>query len=180
MDEIAKKRLERKLSPEHINANLQLASMYLVAYELLRSAIVDQVRSFYSKGFGDGKLLYDEDAYQAEVLSRHKKVFEASCLWLQDHGVFEGPGVAELQRMREHRDRLAHELPSLMVDPEFEVDLSLLVQAQHHLLLVDRFWGAIAADLNEIPPDEVDYDGIRSMSSLLLDHIMTIVSGASA
>jgi hypothetical protein len=177
MDDLSMKRLERKLSPEEITANLQLAAMYLVAYELLRRAIVDEVKGFYMVGFSGETWRYNDDEYDAEVLSRHKKVFEASCLWLANQGVFEESDVAELQCIREHRDRIAHELPSLMVDPAFDVDPSLLIRVRHYLGLVGRFWGSVNASLGEIPVDEIDYDGITSMSMLLLDHIMSVVGG---
>lgn len=174
MDDLSMKRLEQKLSPERITANLQHAAMYLVAYELLRRAIVDEVKGFYMVGFSGEQWRYDEDGYEAAVLSRHKKVYEASCLWLATQGVFEKEDVAELQRIREHRDRVAHELPSLMVDPAFDVDLSLLLRVRHYLGLVGRFWGSLNASLSEIPPDEIDCDGIVPMSMLLLDHILSV------
>jgi len=129
-------------------------------------------------GLSGKKWLYDDRAYDAEVLSRHNKVYEASCLWLADQGVFDEADVAELQRIREHRDRIAHELPSLMVDPAIDVDLELLARTRYHQGKVGRFWGSVNASLSEIPPDEIDYDGIVSMSMLLLDHILSVVGKA--
>ena len=178
MDDTSQKRLERKLSPQTVAGNLQRASLFLVAYELLRAAIVDQVRGFYVNGMRDGKLVYDERSYEADVSARHKKVFQASCLWLQEQNVFTADDVAELQLIREHRDRIAHELPQLMVDPEFEIDMSLLERARYHLGAVGRYWGALAAEFGEIPPEEVDYEGVMSMSMLLLEYIISSVSEA--
>jgi len=47
MDDLTMRRLEQKLAPDRTTANLQNAAMYLVAYELLRRAIVGEVKSFY-------------------------------------------------------------------------------------------------------------------------------------
>jgi len=101
-------------------------------------------------------------------------------LWLADQGVFDESDVAELQRIREHRDQIAHELPALMMDPAFNVDLGLLSRMRHYLGAAGRYWGSVNASLGEIPADEIDYDGIVSMSMLLFDHIASIVESTEA
>lgn len=180
MDELWIKRVEQKLSPERITANLQNAAMYLVAYELLRRSIVDELQAFYLVGMPGITAPGMEREYQEEVSNRHKKVYEASCLWLADQAVFDESDVAELQRIREHRDQIAHELPALMMNPAFDVDLRLLSRMRHHLGAAGRYWGSVNASLGEIPADEIDYDGIVSMSMLLFDHIASIVEGTEA
>lgn len=178
MDELRTNRLEQKLSADRIRANLQNAAMYLVAYELLRRSIVDELKAFYLVGMPGITSPDLQREYKEEVSCRHRKLYEASCLWLADQGVLDEAAVVELQRIREHRDKVAHELPSLMVDPAFDVDLELLARMRHYLGAAGRFWGSVNASLSEIPAEEIDHDGIVSMSMLLFDHIASIVEGA--
>ena len=180
MDELQMKRLEHKLSPDSIKSNLQNAAMYLVAYELLRRAIVDELKVFYLVDVPGITSAGMEREYEEEVSGRHKKVYEASCLWLAEQGIFDDADIAELQRIRAHRDQIAHELPRLMFDPSFDVDLDLLRRMRHYVGAVGRYWGSVNASLGEIPADEIDYDGIVSMGMLLLDYITATVDSSGS
>lgn len=80
-----------------------------------------------------------------------------------------------MERLRAERNRLAHDLGKILVDPNTEIDASVIAEAASVGLSLGRFWGAIAADTDpEFDEVEIDYDGIRSGIGLLLEHLHTL------
>lgn len=53
--------VEKLMNPETIKANLVLCSLYLTAYKVLKSAIVDNIRDFFTFNCDmDGKPIADK------------------------------------------------------------------------------------------------------------------------
>jgi hypothetical protein len=170
-------RLNTKLAPESVATTLIRAGCFLSAYELIKPEIIDSVHEFFWRGFDEGKHLYDDARYEQAVLSLHprKNKYLASCAWLVDaHALTEGQ-VATLAEIQTHRHEVAHELPKLLVDPDFEVRIDLLAEAVEIVRCLGVFWGSIEADTNpDFDGQEVDYDGIKSGSYLLMEYLASI------
>ena len=170
-------RLSAKLAPEAVGTTLIRAGCFLSAYELIKPQIIDSVHEFFWCGFKDGRHQYDEARYEQAVLSLHpaKKKYLASCAWLVDMGALTAEQVATLAEIQTHRHDIAHELPKLLVDPDFEVRSDLLADAVEIVRRLGVFWGSIEADTN---PDfhgrEIDYEGIKSGSYLLMEYLASI------
>lgn len=149
MDEY-KARLEAKLSPDSVSQTLIRAGCLLSAYELLKLQIVDGVHDEYWTGNirDDGTKVYDDARYQQEVLARDKNRFKASCAWLVEADALSPEQVHSLEVVRDHRHEVAHELPRILIDPDFEVRTDVLFAAAACLRTVSVFWGqmAVAAD----------------------------------
>src|SRR5579859_3651101 len=140
MDEYAD-RLKTKLAPESIARTLIHAGCFLSAYELIKSEVVGKVHEFFWRGFEDGQHLYDEAQYQAHVLTRNpKSKYRASCAWLVEMGALTAEQVAILEEIHEHRQEIAHELPKLLIDPDFEVRTDLLTTAIECVRRLGVFW----------------------------------------
>lgn len=179
MDEDYAERLAAKIAPESILLTLSHAGSFLCAYELIKSEIVDKVHGFFLRGFDETGLLYDEAEYQRSVLSRNpKSKYRASCAWLVELNALTAEQVATLEDIYLHRQEIAHELPKFLIDPAFEVRTDLLQAAVECIRRLGVFWGSIEADTN---PDfdgvEVDYDGIKSGSFLLIEYLLSIIAG---
>jgi hypothetical protein len=81
--EAYRQRLEVKLRPERIRATLGFVGLYQMIHELIKTAVLDEVREFYWRGIADGVVVYDEQAYAENVMVRApKNKFRASLLWL--------------------------------------------------------------------------------------------------
>ena len=52
--------LRAKLAPERIRATLSFAGLILIAYEMVKQAVVKDVREFSWRGFDESGMLYDE------------------------------------------------------------------------------------------------------------------------
>lgn len=174
-------RLSAKLAPESIATTLIHAGLFLTAYELIKPQIIESVREFFWRGMKDGKMLYDESAYARSVLALNPgSKYLASCAWLVSMDALTNDQVAALGEIQKHRHEIAHELPKLLVDPDFEVRTDLLAAAVECVRCLGAFWGSIEADANpDFDGQEIDYDSIKSGPYLLMEYLASI-AGVSA
>ena len=175
VDETETDRLTAKLAPESVGAALIRAGALLTGYELVKSSILDGVRGFFTFGYSESGPTVDPD-YTTKVLPLAPgNVFRASVAWLLANGTFDQHHVDALERIRAHRGDVAHELARLLVDVEADVSAGLLCELRDCMRALDRFWGGIEVDIDpDIDGAEVDYDGIRSGSGLLLDYLVSL------
>jgi len=169
----------KALDPRAVRSNLLLAGLLLTAYELVRSTIVDKVRSFFCWEYRGAKLI-DSDEYRDHVISRHEDRLHASCLWLQDMGALEQRDLTTIGNARKHRNALAHELPRFLADARKHVDSELLAEMQEVLAKVGRWFIREV----EIPSDPqcdgktIDDSDILSGNSLLLQVLIDAAIGS--
>jgi hypothetical protein len=155
------RRLEAKLDPVHIRATLEFAGLYQITHELIKELVLDRVREFYWCGFRDGRHIYDEQRYAKNVLARApKNRFRASLLWLVDLNVITLKQADRLEEIYAFRHELTHELLKYIVDPGFEIDVQLFLDALSILGALSRFWTEVEIDigsfehLGKVDPDE--------------------------
>jgi len=165
----------KPLNPDFIKSNLVLSALYLTAYELLKDTIVDRIRSFYSFEYRDGHAVPDAQ-YQKEVLSVHKDILVASCLWLNRTGVIAESEVEEIQLIRTHRNQIAHELPRLLVDPELDFNVKYFLRIRELLQKIETWWVK-----NVDIPSNSDFDGVevdeRDIETgrvVILDYVISV------
>ena len=169
-----------KLSPKEVRQNLIKASVFITAYELLKDAVVGNVSGFFLCGFDQSGLKYLTE-YERDVLSRDKSKVRASLLWLLDMKAITPEDLTAFDEMRKHRNDVAHELPKLLVDPTFSVDLDLLNKLYVMLRHLDRFFGEIQVDTDpDFDGKQVDLDGIKSGITLLLEYVISIAAEGEA
>lgn len=160
--------LNRKLAGPSIRVALQRAGIFLTGWELVKDDIEDRVRGFYEIRTGTV-----DARYETEVLSRSKHRLEASVLWLVEMGALTAAQGARVQEVREHRNKIAHQLALLLVDPSHEIDLTLLEDMAAIIRAVGAFFGRIAMDCDpEFDGRDVKDEDIRSGTSLLMDHLI--------
>ncbi|WP_295951145.1 hypothetical protein [Rhodoferax sp.] len=76
---------EQFLSPEVTRERLVSASLFIIAFELLKDSIVQKLRDYYSIGFDATGATISPD-YQRRVLDRNKSALYASLAWLEKSG----------------------------------------------------------------------------------------------
>jgi hypothetical protein len=165
-----RQRLEAKLRPERIRATLSFAGLYQMTHELIKTAVLDEVREFYWRGIEDGVMVYDERAYAENVLAKApNNRFRASLLWLAE---FEAITLAQVDRLEDiyaHRHDLSHELIKYVVDPNFEPDVGLFTDALLILQSVRRFWTNVEKDIGSFEDfGDVDLDEVTPLSLAVL------------
>ncbi len=105
------------LNSQCLRNNLITTSNYLLAYESLKnSVIINPICNFFCYEFDKkGELIHSED-YKDKVLSKHKKQFIASVLWLKEEFIINNNDYEViLDNLRPHRNRLAHNLHELIM-----------------------------------------------------------------
>lgn len=175
MDEGYEERLRIKIAPESVGQALIQAGALLTGYELIKSKILDGVRSHFTFGFTPAGWTIDPE-YESKVLALVPgNRFQASVAWLVEMEAFEPHHAEVLERIRTHRGEVAHELARLLVDPDAGIDVEVLRELRNCMRALDRFFGGMEVDMDpEFDRSEVDYDSIRSGSGLLLDYLMDL------
>lgn len=163
------------LDKDIVKVKLVNASLYLMAFHLLKSSIVEGVKDFFTNGF-DKEGFTVSDNYQRRVLSRSKYKFDASLLFLVEVDAITQFDLEEIQSLREYRNQLAHDIPSCIFESELAVDYSKITRAGHFLSKVDNFWGKTDIDSNpNFDSKDVNADEIVSLRAMVFHHIAQIV-----
>lgn len=104
----------RLLNPNELRGTLILTSLYVLAFELMREQVVSHVRMLYWNGFGEDGHRYDEEAYRREILTRHPNQLQASLLWFREFDAIDDGDLATIQRLRQSRNTVVHELSAML------------------------------------------------------------------
>lgn len=171
---------EKFFDPMRLRQNLLLGALYLATFEVLKTIVIGNLISFFA--FGD----CDQDGnprrtehYRAELakhgFKQHHDEYKAACLWQKHTEAIDDEECAKLLEIRDHRNQIAHELPTLLLDAKLEVDVELLVEARNFIHKLDRWWFEnvemdINPDLQGKTTDELDFASGRM---LLIDHVIS-------
>jgi len=112
---------EEFLSPSLLRTKLISASLFLTAFELLKASIVGRIKDFFMDGF-DEKGWHINPKYEKDVLSQNRSSVYASLSWLQENGVIDDQDLATFERIKECRNKIAHDLPQIIggeTDPDY-------------------------------------------------------------
>lgn len=167
------------LDPVRLRARVNHMGLFLLSFELLRDLVLDKPVSFFSNDVKivDGELKAERTPeYEKEVLSLAAGRFEASLRWLQMMNALLGDDVADIMKLLDYRNVIAHEPHRVLNDQDtrYQADAVNRVRAYHRR--IGNFWGNIEVDWNpEINRDEVDRDGVTMLATLLLDHIAGVL-----
>lgn len=128
------------MTPELLRDNLIRCSVYLTAYELLLQALIEQPLVFFADDFTTEGEPVTSAAYYEHVLSLAKHSYEASARWFQKVGALTSGDIDRLMEIREHRHRVAHDAPKIIMTVEEDVDPSLLRSIAELTAKIDRWW----------------------------------------
>ncbi len=196
---------QKLLVADNMRLNLMLSSLYLTAFEMLKSVIVQGTKDYFvfvnevteadlqelQKTMQDRlaerfreSYLKEVDEYEKEIGIRLKEQESygliPSCNWLKTRGVLANEDVEEIKSIRAHRNQIAHELPILMVTQNVNVNIDHFLSMHRLLHKVDVFWARndLLFDpetLEEVEFSEVPDDEIRSLRLSILELITQTV-----
>ena len=160
------------LDPEELKSNLQTASLFLTAWELLKDAIIDYPRQFFSNTFKNGIWVPSQE-YENEVLSKHNKILIASYLWFKELNIIDDNDIDSIKKIVDHRNDIVHELPKYLSDSNFEINISLFRKIFELITKIDTWWiinyeAAINPEYDRIEIDESDVISGRMISLYLM------------
>lgn len=171
------------LNPTALRDNLIAASIFVTSYEILKSSIIEQIKSFYTHGFDKTGPIVSE-SYKAKVLALDAKGnhFRASIVWLKANNVIDANDDQMITELTQHRNDVAHNLPKFLSDAGRDVELARLNDLVEIVTKIDRWWiiNVELAIQNEIDPINVITDRIMSGNMLFLRILLTTASGAGS
>ncbi len=154
------------------------ASIFIAAFELLKSSIVDRIADFYRMGLEWNQR--DRQEYESKVLSRNRSVVYASLDWLAERAAINNEDLAVFERVKQCRNTVAHELLSVVggtgAPPDFDQRFENMVNL---LKKIETWWIREV----EIPTDpdlagqEIDEKGIVPGSVMMLQVLCDIALG---
>lgn len=163
------------LNKDIAKAKLVDASLFLMAFHLLKSSIVEGVKEFFCDGIDENGLTYS-DEYENKVLTTSKYKFEASLNFLIDVGAISETDSQEIQLLRDYRNKIAHDVPSCIIDNDQQIDPEKIKRAGYFLNKIDNFWGTVEADINpDFQGKDIDYDNITTLRAMIFNYIAEIV-----
>lgn len=146
---------QKLMTPELLRTNLIRSSVYLTAYELLLQSLVEGPLGFFADDFtAEGEPITGA-AYREHVLSLGKHKYEASARWFQGWGALTADDVERLLEIREHRNRVAHGIPKIIMSADEDVDPLLLLSMAELIAKIDRWWM-----LHIVAPTSGDFDHV--------------------
>lgn len=138
MDEKVKASWERVLNPETLKKNIITASIFSIAFEMLKNSIIEKIEGFFTNGFdGDGMILSPE--YKEKVLSLNRSPLYASLKWLQDMGAIDDGDLNRFEHIKRCRNTLAHEIFSF-VSSGVDFDVAEVFEEMVDLLRKIEIW----------------------------------------
>jgi hypothetical protein len=140
---------ETFLNPETLRPRLITVSVYIAAFELLKSAIIDRIKDFHT--FGSGRI---DPEYQSEVLPKHRSPLYASLEWLKEMHAIDDTDIATYERVKNLRNELAHALTGMLLR-ELPAELAERFAEMVSLLNKIECWWIINVDMSVNP----EFDG---------------------
>ena len=144
---------EEFLNPEVLRGKLISASLYLAAFEMLKTSIVDRLRDFYTFHYDEAGG-HPDPKYDQEVLSRNRSPVYASLHWLLDRAAIEQADIDIFERLKECRNRIAHEMAQVALSGGTFDHLTLFPDLVGLLRKIETWWIVNV----EIPTNE-EFDG---------------------
>lgn len=152
--------------------------MYITAFELLKDAIVGRIRDFYCIGIDENGPI-ESNEYQVTVLSRNKSALYASLDWLIESGAIDQSDLATLERLKGLRNKLAHNLSSLVLGGE-DLQLKSHFQEAYEFLRKIEMWWVVNVEIATDPDydgREIDEEGVTPGSVLMLQLMLDVSNG---
>ncbi|EIJ0985719.1 hypothetical protein LCE44_17510 [Vibrio harveyi] len=179
MDEKVKGAWERFLNPIALKNNIITASVHSMAFEMLKSAIEDKIREFFTNGFDENGPIVSDD-YKQKVLKLNRSRTYASLYWLKEMDAINESDLETFERIKRHRNELTHELfkfvsegCSFDVNESFNDMVALLKK-------IELWWFVnleMAIDPDTYPPD-IDLEQVSLGRVLGLEMLITTALGS--
>ena len=178
-DDVTKSWL-RLLDPDQLRPRMLAAGLVLAAFETLKDAIVDRIKSFFTHTWSRENGPEIDEEYQKDVLSRNRSPVYASLQWLKEMKAIDDEDLSAFEAIKGARNKLAHELIQFLLQDtdvsEFELYFDLCSALLHKI----EAWWIINVDIATDPDlhdKEPVPDQVFSMSQVVLQVMRDVALG---
>lgn len=172
---------EKFLDPAVMQNRLISSSLFIAAFDALKSSIVDRVKRFYQVGYGIGGDALDHE-YITEVMSHNSSPVYASLAWLKKHDAISQQDIDAFNEVKGCRNSLAHSLLA-MISEDSMPDLRSSFETVFGLLRKIEVWWIINVEIPTNPDfdgtEEIDEDGIQPGPCISMQIMMDVATGSS-
>lgn len=163
---------------------LNNASLFLLSWELMKSAIVDSIRDFYTSGYANGKFIVS-DTYNTEMKRLDpKNIFKASNLWSKENWILTEKDLETIEELNLKRNNIAHRLAYILSEDEEDISYDDILRIGAIATKVDRWWimNVEIPTNGELDPEWVDESSVFSGRTMLInfllnEHLITTQEG---
>ncbi|WP_316762268.1 hypothetical protein [Pedobacter aquatilis] len=185
--------MEKIENPELLKRNMLIASLFVTSFEMLKTSIQDRIKSFLCPDSilnDEGYLEYEISGdYRSTILNRiipnidrrrtrDYHLFYSSCLWLKENGAISEEDIVFLERIRKHRNLVAHEPIRLLIDENVNINMELLEKCQQLLNKIEKWW-IIEFDIPANPDfdgEQIDERDVKSGVTIFLDYLTHVAN----
>lgn len=161
MEEKAQASWERALHPETLKTNIITASIFSMAFEMLKSSIIEKIEGFFINGFDEnGKLISSE--YKNKVLSLNRSPLYASLKWLEEMDAIDDKDIEQFEHIKRCRNTLAHEMLTF-ASTGVDFNVAEAFDQMVELLTKIEIWWFVNLDMAIDPeayPDDFDLEQV--------------------
>lgn len=161
MDEKVKASWERALHPATLKTNIITASIFSMAFEMLKSSIIEKIEGFFTNGFDENGMIVSPE-YKEEVLSLNRSPLYASLKWLQNMNAIEENDLERFEHIKKCRNTLAHEMLTF-ASSGVDFDVAEAFDAMVGLLRKIEMWWFESFEMEIDPeayPEDLDLEQV--------------------
>lgn len=178
-----------KLKPEQIRSNVILASLYIISFNLLESAVKEKTKDIITLAREGDEAereyrneITDKYPFNDKKGQKYSDDYRACALWLKDVGGITKEEVNTLIKIRKHRNDVVHQLPKLIIDDELSLDISLFNEIRRLLKKIMIFWTRV--EVIDISDEYLDKDisdaDIEPLNVVFIEYVVsTFINSAS-
>jgi hypothetical protein len=150
---------EKFLNPLILKRNLTRASVFIAAYELLKSTVIERVKSFFTADYRDGEWIVGPKYKERVRVLNDRDELDACMKWLVEMEAISEKDLKVFGEIRAHRNKVAHELVKFISSADHDVNSELFDALIKMTAAIERWW------IREVEiPTNPDYDGIDPYS----------------
>jgi hypothetical protein len=156
---------------------LNNAGLFLMIWELLKSSIVDSIKSFFMNWLQDWKITYSEK-YKSEVLDLDQKnIFNACCLRSVNMNIITKDDHDKIKELNETRNDIAHRLVDIVSEENKEIK-SIDIEVIAQILKKVDLWRLINVEIptnhSETFDENLDHDAVMSGRVLATEYLLNL------
>ena len=165
-----------------------MVALFITVYELLEDTIISRPKDFYTvlefneraqKKYKEKVLsLYDKDVIP-DILTKNKELI-SSLIWFKRNGAIDDKDIKIFTDSRTLRNKVTHEMLYMIADGGKQLELPFALM--YALFCKIEKWWILEIEVptsGELPPDDIDQEGVMSGHMLVLETIMDILANNS-
>lgn len=160
------------MTSQEITLLLTYSGFILVAFEFVKSLIINPIKYFYMDTTFDKNSPFN--SYEKDVMSRHHNEFEACLLYLRDFmEAINSEDLLTIQELRKYRNTLAHNLIDELQSLNIKSYVPLLEKVDKVLFKLSNYRTYMEIGANpEFKNKCINWDTVKGYEYILFEEVL--------